>query len=188
MGADDLQEVVLAFLKAPSFVTAQTNGPGGWIANTGGGGLDALPESVVFVKERRLPKRAAYNVRFTDHQGMKRRFTVLLAQGDDGAWQVIGGAGGSAEDSPESTPKRGYPWANLGGGGWPRQFYAGGSIEEDNGIVRVRLRSADGIELEDTVEQGEVLFLSADAVQTPFEVELYDGAGNLVGRHTTFAF
>ncbi len=70
-----------------------------------------------------------------------------------------------------------------------RQFYAGGAIEEDNGAVaRVRLRSANGVELEDTVEQGEVLFLSDDAIQTPLEVELYDGAGNLVGRHMTFNF
>ena len=76
---------------------------------------------------------------------------------------------------------------NLGSGGWPRQFYAGGAIEEDNGAVaRVRLRSANGIEMEDTVEQGEVLFLSADAIQTPLDVELYDGAGNLIARHTAF--
>jgi hypothetical protein len=188
MGNDDPHEVVLVFLTAPSFVTAQTNGPGGWVASTGGGGLDALPESVVFVKQRHLPNRAAYNVRFTDRQGMKRRFTVSLTQGDDGAWQVMGGAGGSAEDPPESALTRGHPWANLGGGGWPRQFYAGGAIEEDNGIARMRLRSANGIGMEDTVEQGEVLFLSADAVQTPFEVEFYDDAGNLVGRHTAFDF
>ena len=187
MSSDDPREVALAFLTAPSFVTAQTTGPSGWVASTGGGGLDALPESVMFVKERHLPNRAAYNVRFTDSQGMKRRFTILLTQGDDGVWQVMGGAGGAAKEPPQSAPKRGHPWVNLGSGGWPRQFYAGGAIEEDNGAVaRVRLRSANGIEMEDTVEQGEVLFLSADAIQTPLDVELYDGAGNLIARHTAF--
>jgi hypothetical protein len=76
----------------------------------------------------------------------------------------------------------------TGGGGWPRQFYAGGAIEEGNGIARVLLRSANGVELEDTVEQGEVLFMGADAIQTPLEVELYDGAGNLAGSHMLFTF
>jgi len=187
MGADDPRAVALTFLSAPGFVTAQTKGPGGWIASTGGGGLDAAPESVVFIKERYLPNRVAYNVRFTTRAGMRMRYTLALVQGHDGAWQVLGGAGGSAEDQPENAPKHGHAYANLGGGGWPRQFYAGGAIEEDEGAVtRVRLRSANGVELEDTVEQGEVLFMSDDAIQTPLEVELYDGAGNLVGRHMTF--
>jgi hypothetical protein len=187
MGNDDPREVALAFLTEPAFVTAQTKGPGGWVASTGGGGLDALPESVVFVKERYLPNRVAYNVRFTTRAGMRMRYTLSLIQGHDGAWQVIGGSGGSAEEPPESAPKRGHPWANLGGGGWPRQFYAGGALEEDNdAVARVLLRSANGVKLEDTVEAGEVIFLTDDAVQTPIEVELYDGSSNLVGRHTAF--
>jgi hypothetical protein len=117
MNSDDPREVVLTFLTTPSFVTTQTKGAGGWVAHTGGGGLAAASETVVFVKERHLPKRAAYNVRFTDSQSMKRRFTVSLVQGDDDAWQVTGGAGGSAEEPPENAPKRGFLWANLGGGG-----------------------------------------------------------------------
>ena len=188
MGNDDPREVAPAFLTAPAFVTAQTKGPGGWVASTGGGGLDA-PESVVFIKERDLPNRVTYNIRFTKRAGMRMRYTLALVQGNDGAWQVLGGAGGSAEDQPENAPKRGHLYANLGGGGFSRQFYAGGAIEEDNGAVaRVRLRSANGVESDDTVEQGEVLFLSDDAIQTSLEVELYDGAGNLVGRHMTFNF
>jgi hypothetical protein len=119
---------------------------------------------------------------------MNRRFTVALAQADDGVWQVMGCAGGSAEDPPENAPTRGHPWANPGGGDWPSQFYAGGAIEEDNGVARVRLRSANGVELEETVESGEVLFMTDDAVQTPIEVELYDSSGNLVGRHMLFTF
>ncbi|HEY7021289.1 MAG TPA: hypothetical protein VH349_09230 [Ktedonobacterales bacterium] len=189
MGADDPREVVLAFLTAAAFVTAQTKGPDGWVASTGGGGLDALPESVVFVKERHLPNRVAYNVRFTTRTGMRMRYTVSLAQGNDGAWQVTGGAGGSAEEPPESAPKHGQPLANLGGGGFSRQFYAGGAIEEDNGaVVRVHLRSANGVELEDAVESGEVLIVTDDVVQTPLEVELYDSSGNLVGSHRLFTF
>jgi hypothetical protein len=187
MSSNDPREAVLSFLTASERVTAETVSAGGWVERSFSGGLDALPESVVFVKERHLPNRATYNVRFTDAQGMKKRFTVSLAQGDDGAWQVMGGAGGSAEEPPENAPKRGFPWANLGGGGFSRQFYAGGAIEEDNGlVVRVLLRSANGVELEDSVESGEVLFVTNDVVQTPLEVELYDSSGNLVGSHTVF--
>jgi len=189
MDSNDPREVILAFLTAPERVTAEAISAGGWVARTGSGGLDALLESVVFVKERRLLKRAVYNVRFTDGHSMRRRFTVSLAQNDDGAWQILGGAGGSAEESHGSAPLRGHPYANLGGGGWPRQFYAGGAIEEDNGAVtRVRLRSTNGFEMEDTVEGGEVLFLTEVEVQTPLQLELYDASGNLVGRHTCFSF
>jgi hypothetical protein len=61
---------------------------------------------------------------------------------------------------------------------------AAGAIEADNGAVAsALLRSATGIEMEDTSEEGEVLFLSDDAAQTPLEIELHDGAGNLAGRH-----
>ena len=86
MGSNDPREAVLAFLTAPAFVTAQTKGPGGWVASTGGGGLDAATESVVFVKQRRLPNRVAYNVRFTTHAGMRMRYALSLIQGHDGAW------------------------------------------------------------------------------------------------------
>jgi hypothetical protein len=189
MGGNDPREAVLAFVTAPTFVTAQTKAPDGWVASTGGGGLDAAPESVVFVTERRRPNRVAYNVRFTTRVGMRMRYALSLIQGHDGVWQVMGGAGGAAEDLPENAPKRGQPYANLGGGGFSRQFYAGGAIEEDNGAVaRVLLRSANSVEMEDTVKQGEVLFITDDVVQIPLEVELYDGAGNLIGRHTLFTF
>ena len=79
----------------------------------------------MFVKKRHHPTRVAYNVRFTDSQGMRKRFTASLMQGDGGAWQVMGGAGGSAQGSPENAPTRGHredtPGQNLGCGGGPRQ-------------------------------------------------------------------
>jgi hypothetical protein len=54
--------------------------------------------------------------------------------------------------------------------------------------LRARLRSATGVELEDTLEGGEVHFLTDDAIQTPLEVELYESAGSLAGRHSAFSF
>jgi hypothetical protein len=187
MDSNDPREVIVAFLTAPAHVTVEAVSTGGWVARATSGGLDALPDSVVFVKELRLPGRAVHNVRFTDNSGMRWRVTVSLTQAADGVWQVLGGAGGSAEEPPSSAPKRGYPWANLGGGGWPHQFYAGGAIEEDGGAVtRVRLRSANGVEMEDTVESGEALFLTYKEVQTPLQVTLYDSAGSLIGHHMVF--
>jgi hypothetical protein len=53
---------------------------------------------------------------------------------------------------------------------------------------RAPVRSANGVELEDTVELGGVLFVADVAIQIPLEVELYDAAGKLVGRHTAFSF
>jgi hypothetical protein len=187
MDSNDPREVIVAFLSTPEYVIAETIPAGGWVARTGSGGFDALPESLEFVKERHLPRRAAYNTRFTTRQGRRMRFTVSLAQADNGAWRVMGGAGGGADEAMNGAPTRDHPWANLGGGGWTRQFYAGGAIEENGGAVtRVRLRSANGMEMEDTVEDGEVLFLTDDEVQTPVQVELYDGGGNLIGSHTAF--
>jgi hypothetical protein len=77
-----------------------------------------------------------------------------------------------------------YPWVNLGGGGWPGQFYAGGEVLfQEQEVVRVRLRAANGTELEDSVEDGIVLFVTDHEVRMPVYAELFDGGGNLVSQH-----
>lgn len=55
----------------------------------------------------------------------------------------------------------------------------------DNGlnVVRVRLLSANGITLEDMVQDGLVLFVSDRWVQRPVHMELYDRSKALVGMH-----
>jgi hypothetical protein len=80
------------------------------------------------------------------------------------------------------NPHRGHPWVNLGGGGWPKQFYAGGQVLEHVGAV-VRLRAANGTVLEDTVEDGMVLFLTDAEVRLPVYAELVDPSGQIVSQH-----
>lgn len=118
---------------------------------------------------------------FETQAGQRMRFTCCVRQDGAGEWQFAGAAGGGADGSP----RRGHPWVNLGGGGWPRQFYAGGHVLEQGGevVARVRLRAANGAVLEDTVEDGVVLFLTDDEVRMPVSAELLDRSGHVLSQH-----
>jgi hypothetical protein len=99
-----------------------------------------------------------------------------------GGWRVRGGAGGAG-----STPRRSTPWVNLGGGGWPDQFYAGGRIDTAGlDVARIELRFADGLTLEDDTDAGVALFITGETVEMPATVALLDQAGNDVATHRAF--
>ena len=123
-------------------------------------------DSVHILKQRALPGRQLYGVAFRDAQGRD-----LFCAG--------GGLGGS--------PRWETPRANLGGspGGGTSGAYFGGFVESDPAgeVTRVRLVSADGVILEDTVEEGMILFLADRPVDLPLSAELYDQAGRLVAHH-----
>jgi len=51
------------------------------------------------------------------------------------------------------------------------------------GVTLARLISNNGVVLEDTVENGMILFVTNQNVEMPVQVELYDGASKLVGSH-----
>lgn len=144
-------------------------------------GFDARPASIHFGKMRQVGQRQLHAVTFENHAGQRMRFICCVRSDDAGVWRFDGGAGGHAD----SSPHRDHPWANLGGGGWPHQFYAGGQVLDDGGVVmRVRLRTANGVTLEDTVgEDGIVLFLNDDETHVPLSVELLDGGGQIVAQH-----
>ena len=61
----------------------------------------------------------------------------------------------------------------------------GGPVESDPAgkVTWVRLISADGVILEDTVEEGVILFLAERPVDLPLSAELYDQTGRLVAHH-----
>ncbi len=149
-------------------------------------GFDAQPESIHFGKARHTGHRSVYAVTFENQSGQGMRFVFAVRQDDTGAWHFGGGAGGSAEGSP----RRGHPWVNLGGGGWPTDFYAGGCVLEHSGAVtRVRLQTANGVTIEDTVDDEDtVLFLTEAEAQAPFVVELLDHTGRLVYPTTNWPF
>ena len=57
------------------------------------------------------------------------------------------------------------------------------ALEDEGRIVaRARLRAANGITLEDSVEDGLALFLTDDAVTPPIEAELLDVGGAVVSQ------
>jgi hypothetical protein len=62
--------------------------------------------------------------------------------------------------------------------------WAGGHVI-DNGldVARVRLTGSNGQVLEDTVDDGLVLFVTDQKVRVPVQIELYNRSGEVVGKH-----
>jgi hypothetical protein len=176
------EQVIRDYLTASSALVARrlSSGASGWRSETSVGGLDARPETIQFGKMRALTRRQVHAVTFETQAGRRMRFICCVRQDKAGKWQLMGGAGGGGD----SGPHRDHPWVNLGGGGGPLQFYAGGQVSEQGAeVVRVRLRAANGTVLEDTVEDGVVLFVTDDPVQAPIAAELLDRGGHVVRQH-----
>jgi hypothetical protein len=176
------EQVIRDYLTASSTLVAsrQSAGASGWQSETSVGGLDARPETIQFGKMRALARRQVHAVTFETQAGRRMRFICCVRKDRAGKWQLMGGAGGDAD----SGSQRGHPWVNLGGGGRPQQFYVGGQVLEQGAeVARVRLRAANGTVLEDTVEDGVVLFLTDDAVQAPIAAELLDRSGHVLNQH-----
>jgi hypothetical protein len=145
-------------------------------------GAQEEQRTLQFLKERCIPGRQVYFVLFEDGKGQKVHFTCYVVQDAQGNWQFRGAAGDGITGTPGPVVER--AWANLGGGGMPDHFHAGGYIA-DHGldVVHVRLVAKNGTILEDTVEDGIVLFLTDKLVTLPIQAELYDRAGKLVYTH-----
>lgn len=174
----DPEQMMRDYLAMPSFVTSSREEPpgSGWRAQTAWGGVNARPETIQTLKSRTLGARRLYAVTFEDTRGRRSLFYCHVVQNATGMWRFEGGAGGGARDN---SPRRGYPWINLGGGGWLARFCAGGVVMEDEAraVVRARLRAANGVTVEDRVENGIALFLTDDVVMLPIETELLDASG-----------
>jgi len=181
----DHKQAIIAYLTAPAVITSDRDTGGGRRAITSTGGMDARAETFQFGKQRSIPRRIVQHVFYENTQGMKMSCTCELMQNDDGEWQFGGYSGGSA--GGREALIREHPWANLGGGGWPGRFFAGGYVV-NNGldIARVRLIADNGTILEDTVDDGYVLFLTDEQVGIPLQAELYDQEGKLIASHSAF--
>jgi hypothetical protein len=188
MTGSDPRQVLIDYLSTPSIplpdppASSAAPSTGGWRASVSRGGMGAKAETMQFIKERHAPGRKLLFVTYEDDGGRTMHMACLLMQNEQGEWRFAGGAGGGGRG-----PVRSYPWANLGGGGWPNQFYAGGYVI-DNGldVVRVRLTAANGTVLEDSVDDGVVLFVTDQPVELPLQAELYDRTGKPVGGHSVF--
>ena len=183
MASRSPKQVIRDYLSAQRILVASQPIPGttGWRAETSLGRIrcsnqrrSSLARCAVF----RL--RQIHAVTFETQAGQRLRFICHVRQDKVGEWQFEGGAGGGVN----GDPRRGHPWVNLGGGGWPMRFYAGGQVLEHAGrVVRVRLRAANGTVLEDTVEDEMVLFLTDEEVHPPVYAELVDPSGQIVSQH-----
>jgi hypothetical protein len=174
------KEAIVAFVSAPSITLVDIPAPNtqGWRMQQSAGGLGAKSETIRFVKERHLPHRQLHYVTFEDNQGKQMQFTCNVIENNDGTWKVQGASGGSGRGPQHPSPR-----VNLGGSGGD-QFYAGGKVEHNGQeVARVRLLSANGILLEDGVDDDIVLFLDDRYIDTPLEAQLYDRQGTLVGTH-----
>ncbi len=157
---------------------------GGWrSAILAGGGWDADPATVCFVKGRGIRGHQVHFVTFKTRAGDERTLVIGVVQDSDGNWDCFGGAGGSGRH-----PHRERPWVNLGGWGWPRFLCAGGAVvgKGSEAAARVRLRLADGTVLEDSVDHGVVLFISEAPIQLPATGEILDAAGLLLASQEVF--
>lgn len=191
MGAAEPKQAVLEELAGPVGVWE----PGG----TSPGGLQSgivrgdSPEradmsTVRFVKHHASARRHLFFVTFQGtipHLGPDiHRFHYVYPVEPDpaGGWSALGGAGGAGD-----SPHRGRPWVNLGGGGWPDRFYAGGSIEDAGAeIARIELRFANGIVLDDDAAHGVALFITDETVAMPPLLVMLDQAGNEIETDRPF--
>jgi hypothetical protein len=105
---------------------------------------------------------------------------TILVRADriGGTWTArrITGASGSGE-LPSTAPR-----VNLGGSWGGHGFCGGGRVEPAGAeVARVRLRFANGVELDDDTDGGWVLFLTNRAVERPNAlVELVDPRGDVI--------
>ena len=149
-----------------------------------GGGLAAKAETIRFLQAREHPHCQLHEVRFEDETGRQDHWVLCVHESTVDHWR-LGGGGNVSE--VEHAPVRDHAWANLAGGWSKELFWAGGRVL-DNGldVVRVRLIAANGVQLEDTVQDGLALFVTDQWVERPVQVELYDRAGMLVATYAQF--
>jgi hypothetical protein len=191
VSAADPEQAILERLSGPAGVWEPGPVTSGGIQSgivRGGNRERADLSTVRFVKHRASERRHLYFVTYSatipDLGPDTRSFDYVypVEPDPDGGRRVRGGAGGSGRG-----PRRSTPWVNLGGGGWPDQFFAGGRIDDAGmDIARIELRFANGITLHDDTDQGVALFITDETIAMPGPAVLLDEAGNEVATHRPF--
>ncbi len=154
--------------------------------------------TIQFLKARTHPMHQMHYVKCEDTRGQPCFYICFLNQNEDGSWSVQTTLGGYESERVQSPALQGLPWIDLRGGqrsqlggqsqGALHEFYAGGEIIDNGpGIVRVRLIGPSGHVLEDTVQDGLVLFWEDQYIGLPLTAELYNQANELVSSQTVLS-
>ncbi len=131
-----------------------------------------------FFRSRLLPNSQLHEVTFENNRGEHQRFLCLAVQEPDGTWQMVLSCNISGINHVLRSGDE--PHVELGGS----NLWMGGYVVDcGQGVTHVRLVSGNGNILEDTVQDGLVVFAPEQGIPLPIQVELYDSAGNLVGTH-----
>ena len=182
--SDARQAIIERLTRPPGRLLSERPSAGGWTAQLRrAGGAEADPSTIRFLKERSVGGKQLHAVAFQTIAGHSRHFVIGVVHDRTGAWEVSGMAGGGGSD-----PHRDRPWVNFAGWGWPGGFSGGGRVvgsgcEE---ATRVRLRFKNGVELEDTVDDGLVLFIADRVVKVPASADILDSAGLPMASHPAF--
>lgn len=180
MAMNDPQRVIADYLCEPARVLSDLTISRGQ-ARIISGGFGARPETLRFVKVREIPGRQLHAVLFEDEQKQPQFFICYVVRDNLGHWHYRGGGGGSKcwglvhNDQPPIHGSKEFP----------HDFFAGGYVPQPElDVERVRLISQNGLVLEDTVQDGLVLFVTDQNVCAPIQAELYDHTSQLVAQHT----
>jgi hypothetical protein len=185
--AEEQKAIVAHLVKEPGVTTSVSQtGATGWTSSTvAGGGPGADPSTIVFERTRVLPTCHMHSVSFTSHRGLAEVLVIRTWQEPDGSWTIAPLGGGGRGGGPSRRPK---PWVNFTAGSGPHGFAAGGDVEGmgSDQVRTVRLTFADGLVMEDAVENGIVLFFEPRGVTFPADAEILDAQGGRLARYKAF--
>ncbi|SRR6266566_5803630 len=141
--------------------------------------------TIQFLKARCVPLYQVHYVSVQETTGQRWHFTFLLTQ-KEGLWCVKTSGGGPEGVLNEPQGLHDCPWVRLETLSMANEFYAFGEVlDKSYHIARVRLLEPGGLVLEDTVQDGFVLFYSEQPPTVPpIQLELYNNSGILISRQT----
>jgi hypothetical protein len=174
------QQAVVDYLAAPSEPTAFARAaPRGPVARKSRPVAES--GSVRIAKSRAFKGSELHAVLFVADSHLWR-MVIGTVPDETGGWKVHPVGGGSG-----GSPRRERPWVNLTAQFGPCFRGGGEVIGQDADRARlVRMRFANGTTLEDSVEDGVVLFEADHAVSFPAEVQVLDATGELLASYAEF--
>src|SRR5258708_23515053 len=141
--------------------------------------------TIKFLKSRYDPIYQVHYVTVQDATAQRWCFTFFLVKEAD-QWYVKTQGGSPESGFNEPLELHDHPWIRLETLFILNEFYAFGEVfDKGNHIVRVRLRDAGSFVLEDSVQDGIVLFYSHQLpTSPPIQLELSTPSNIIVSRQT----